>query len=427
MASLQRKIVKGIEYWSLVESKRINGKPTPVVVEYFGNTKKLAERIINGRNEYKILKSYSHGDTYALMKIAQRLEIEKILDEKLSAKTRNGIKRSTSLLLIALQSICKPGSKSEFEPWINTTTLPYDYNLPSESLTCRHFWKQMDNIEESELVAAEDAIIKKIFTIYNFGLEKIALDYTNYFSYISSSNDRCELAKRGHNKQKRNDLRQYSLALITTKESSLPLYSHIYEGNKNDQTIFAKYIDILRERIPDYDPETITFVFDGGSNTKENLEALETHYICSFSLSYCKVLYDIDIAEYYDIEINGKNIKGYRVTQEVWGKKRECILTFSSALYAGQTKELDENISSVINSLKSLNKQLNNPTSRISKEKSAIQTKIKSILSKKHMDDIFDTQIITRSVDDLVACVEYSVNESAKKNITHKYFGLLRT
>ena len=48
MASLQRKIVKGREYWSLVESKRINGKPTPIVIEYYGNTKKFAEKLLNG-------------------------------------------------------------------------------------------------------------------------------------------------------------------------------------------------------------------------------------------------------------------------------------------------------------------------------------------------------------------------------------------
>ena len=399
VASLQQKTVKGIKYWSLVESKRINGKPTPVVIEYLGNTKKLTERLLNGRDENKIIKSYSHGDTHALMKIAQRLEIEKILDESLSDKIRNGVKRSTSLLLIALQSICKPGSKSEFESWIKTTTLPYEYGLSSDLLTCRHFWKQMDNITEAELTAAEDAITQKIFSIYNFGFEKIALDYTNYFSYISSSNDKSDLAKRGRNKQKRHDLRQYSLALITTKELGLPLYSHVYEGNKNDQTIFAEYTDVLKERIPDYDPNKITLVFDGGNNTKENLEKLKTHYVCSFSLSYCKSLYDIDVAEYYDIEYSGKTAKGHRITHEIWGKERECILTFSHSLYVGQIKELDENISSVTDSFDCLNEQLSNPKSRIDKKGDAIGDKIKSILSKKYMDEIFKTKILIREQD----------------------------
>lgn len=163
MASLQKKTVKGIEYWSLIESKRINGKPTPIVIEYFGNTKSFAEKLMNNRNENKILKSYSHGDTYALIKIAEYLGIEKIMDDIFKPQSRNGVKRSRSLLLIALQSICDPGSKNKLESWVKTTTLQYELDLPVTSLTSRHFWEQMDDISEVELEKAEDAITRKIF------------------------------------------------------------------------------------------------------------------------------------------------------------------------------------------------------------------------------------------------------------------------
>jgi len=422
MASLQKRTVKGIDYWSLVESRRVNGKPRPVVIEYFGNTQKFAQSLINGRNENKILKSYSHGDTFALMKIAERLEIEQILDNVFPSQKRKGIKRSTCLILIALQSICNPGSKSEFETWISTTTVPYELNLPIDSMSSRRLWEQMDGITESELVKAEDAIIQRIFESYDFGLEKIALDYTNYFSYISSSNDKSELAKRGHNKQKRNDLRQYSLALITTKESGLPLFSHIYEGNTNDQTIFPTYLTILKERIPNYDPKTITLVFDGGSNTKNNLKSLETHYICSFSLASCKNLYDIEVSDYKDVSVNAKQVKSYRTTQDIWGDERECILTYSSSLYAGQIKELDEDIAKTNDSIKHLNEQLGNPKSRISKTKKAIQSRVATILSKKHMDVIFNTQFIENN-EGLVTSVKYTADEEVKTSIAYKYFG----
>lgn len=422
MASLQKRTVKGIDYWSLVESKRVNGKPRPVIIEYFGNTKKFAEILINSRNENKILKSYSHGDTFALMKIAERLEIVQILDDVFTTQKRKGIKRSTCLLLIALQSICNPGSKSEFESWISTTTIPYEHNLTVKSLTSRRLWDQMDGITESELAKAEDIIIQKIFKLYDFGIEKIALDYTNYFSYISSSNDKSELAKRGHNKQKRNDLRQYSLALITTKESGLPLYSHIYEGNKNDKTIFLEYLTILKERISNYDPKTITLVFDGGSNTKDNFQSLETHYICSFSFVSCKKLYDIEVSDYKDVSVNGKQVKSYRITQVIWGKERECILTYSPSLFAGQLKELDENITKANDSIKHLNEQLSNPKSRISKEKKAIQSKVTTILGKKHLDTIFNIQLIENE-EGLVTNVKHIVDEEVKRSIAYKFFG----
>ena len=420
MASLQKRTVKGIDYWSLIESRRVNGKPRPVVIEYFGNTKRFAEWLINGRNENKILKSYSHGDTFALMKIAEKLGIETILDDVFPSRARKGVKRSRCLLLIALQSICKPGSKSEFEAWLKSTTLPYDYNLPS--LTSRRIWEQMDNISESELAEAEDRITRVIFQEYNFGLEKIALDYTNYFSYISSTNDKSELAKRGHNKQKRHDLKQYSLALITTKESGLPLCSHVYEGNKTDKTIFPEYLGVLERRIPNFDPQNITLVFDGGSNTKNNFKFLKTHFICSFSLSYCKELYDIDLTKYETLLINGKQVKCYRLTHEVWGETRECILTYSHALYTGQLKEIESDITKINVAVEKLNEQLSNPKSRISKTKESIQSRINAILSKKYMTDIF-ISCLTKNNDGLITHVDCKVDAIKKKELVYKYFG----
>ena len=420
MAYLQKRTVKGIDYWSLVESRRVNGKPRPIVIEYFGNTKKFAEWLVNGHNENKILKSFSHGDTFALMKIAEQLEIEAILDDVFPDRTRKGVKRSTCLLLIALQSICNPGSKSEFEMWLKGTTLPYNYNL--SALDCKRLWEQMDNIPIDKLAEAEDRIMKLLLQKYDFGLEKIALDYTNYFSYISSSNNKAELAKRGHNKQKRNDLKQYSLALITTKETGLPLCSHIYEGNKTDKTIFPEYLEVLERRIPNNNPKNITLVFDGGSNTKDNLNNLKTHYICSFSLSYCKELYNIDLADYSEVTANGKTIKCYRLTHEVWEKQRECILTFSGALYEGQIKEFKSDMAKVLSALKRLNEQLGNPKSRISKTEKEIKTRLNGILSKKYMDAIFKPRL-TQNDEGIVTHVECVADEGAESDIAYKYFG----
>jgi hypothetical protein len=37
MASMQKIKSRGINYYSIVESRRINGKPTPVRIAYLGN------------------------------------------------------------------------------------------------------------------------------------------------------------------------------------------------------------------------------------------------------------------------------------------------------------------------------------------------------------------------------------------------------
>ena len=278
----------------------------------------------------------------------------------------------------------------------------------------------MNEITEENISTAEDTLIQRILEKYDFGLEKIGLDYTNYFTYISSSNTKCTIAKRGHNKQKGNDLRQFSLAIITTKESDLPICSYIYEGNKNDQTAFAEYMLIMEKRIPGYNPEIITLVFDGGGNNKVNLSNIKTHYICSFSLNSCKELYDIDLFDYKDVKFFNKTVKCYRVTHEVWEVERECILTFSRSLFIGQLKELNENIEAAILLFKEYNEKLRNPKSRISKSHDAVEEKIKTILKKKHLSDIFETRII---INEAEVTVDYLINAGNKDRIVNKYFG----
>jgi len=420
MAVLQKKTIKGIDYWYLIESKRINGKVKKITIEYFGNTKKFAEKLNDSRNENKIVKSYSHGDTYALMAIAKKLGIEEILDSVFPKQDRDNIKRSISLLLIAIQRVCKPDSKNELHNWIEQTTLPYDLGIKPSLLTSQHFWEQMNDIDENAIIKAEDAITKRVFEKYSFEMEKIALDYTNYFSYIASNNTKCTIAKRGHNKQKRYDLKQFSLALVTTKDIGLPLCSHVYEGNTNDQTEFLTYFNLLKARIPNYDPNVMTLIFDGGSNSKINFDAIETHYICSFSLSSCKQLYDYDLSEFEKITINGKVIPVYRSTQNIWNADRVCIVTYSDDLFNGQVKELNNNIVAVKDALTSLSNQLQNPKSKISKNRKDIEGKIKNILNKPHVKDIFSVKLIGEA---LVEAINFDINQLTKEDLIHKYFG----
>ena len=49
-----------------------------------------------------------------------------------------------------------------------------------------------------------------------------------------TKNNKVKIAQGGHNKQKRSDLGQFDLAIVTTKDFLLPLFSYLYEGNRND-------------------------------------------------------------------------------------------------------------------------------------------------------------------------------------------------
>ncbi|MHB8279637.1 MAG: hypothetical protein ACYDIA_18570 [Candidatus Humimicrobiaceae bacterium] len=60
MASIQCKISRGHKYWYIVESRRVNGKPRPIVLSYLGKAEGLLKRLQGITSTVK-LKSYSHG------------------------------------------------------------------------------------------------------------------------------------------------------------------------------------------------------------------------------------------------------------------------------------------------------------------------------------------------------------------------------
>ncbi|TEU12588.1 MAG: transposase, partial [Anaerolineales bacterium] len=59
MATLQKRNSRGHNYWSIVESRRVNGKPRPIILEYLGTANALLKRLTEGVP--KKVQSYSHG------------------------------------------------------------------------------------------------------------------------------------------------------------------------------------------------------------------------------------------------------------------------------------------------------------------------------------------------------------------------------
>lgn len=423
MASLISKTVKGKQYWYLVESRRVNGKVKQVVLEYIGNQKRLSEYVLRNRADTPCpplallsIKSYQHGDVYALYRMAERIGVEEILDGALGRQVRGNVKRSTSLLLAAIHRVSCPGSKNEFHKWLEKTSLPYYLSLHPTAMTSQHFWEQMDGITDRQLQQAEDSLTKTLLDRYQIGLEKIALDYTNYFTYISTDNTRNTIAKRGKNKQKRNDLRQCSLAVVTSKEYGFPLFSHVYEGNHNDQTEFRIYLEQLKRRIPGYVAQEVTVVFDGGNCTKKNMELIDSHYICGFSLSFCKELYEIDLDVYEPVSVSGKEVLSTRERRTIWGKERECILTFSQALYDGQAGDLNTKIAKAQDAILELDRKWKNPKSKIPKTEEEYGKRIHKALSQKHLAEI----VRVKSNGEGIHC---EIDDGKKQEIMRKFFG----
>ncbi len=85
MATIQGRTNRGKKYWYIVESKRINGKPRPIVIECLGSTEQLINRLQNRDSKNK-KKSFSHGSVAALLSLSKKLDIVSIINRHTHGK-----------------------------------------------------------------------------------------------------------------------------------------------------------------------------------------------------------------------------------------------------------------------------------------------------------------------------------------------------
>ncbi|MGH2638145.1 MAG: IS1634 family transposase [Rhabdochlamydiaceae bacterium] len=257
MATLQCKATNGRKYWYIIESRRVNGKPRPVVLAYLGKPEDLLKRLTTPSQVPYHIKSYSHGLVHALCAKIRLLDVVDIINKYTQASRKyisekpviNGLTVGETIVLAALGRACRPTSKQGWSDWANTTSLGYLLKPTVDKLDSQHFWDHMDCLSDESLEKIESDLLRAVWKKYTITTDTLLFDTTNFFTYIDSTNKRCTIAKRGKNKQKRIDLRQVGYALVVTREDHIPLFQHTYEGNQPDCVLFSKVIEKIKTRL----------------------------------------------------------------------------------------------------------------------------------------------------------------------------------
>ncbi len=395
MATIQAKTTKGHKYWYIVESRRVNGKPRPIVLAYLGKADDLLKRL-QGLTDIK-LKSYSHGAVAAMLQVAQQLDVCTIINEHTSSSRayqskkplRNGLTTGATMLLSAIGRACEPTSKRGWETWAKTTSLDYLLRSNFSQLDSQHFWDLMDTIPIEAIEQIESKLLKKAFEIFGLSSDSLFYDTTNFFTYISTTNEDCTLAQRGKNKQKRSDLRQVGLALVVTRDDKIPLFHMTYEGNMNDAKVFKNILLKLKKRMTDLSLpiKDHTLVFDRGNNSKGNMELVEEndfYYVGALTPYHHKEL----VKEALDYFETNPQEKIYRDKQIIWKRERTLVFYVSDTLKAGCLRGLHLTLEKTENALKKLQETL----AKLSKKKyeaKSLEVRIQNILKNQHMRQLF--------------------------------------
>ena len=419
MATIQSKVTNGQKYWYIVESRRVNGKPRPIVLEYLGKADTLLERLRNN-NEYK-LKSYSHGHIAALLYLCQELDVCNIINGY-ALSQRKGISDQPihrhltvggTLTLAIIARSCMTMSKNGYADWAKSTSLAYMVRISMTKINSQHFWDMMDCLPANAIANAEADIINKVVDIFGIDAERILYDTTNYYTYIDTANTHSTIAKRGHNKQKRGDLKQVGLALVVTRKDRIPVYHYSYEGNAADSTVFKNIIDDIVNRMKALgtDISSQTMVFDKGANSKKNLEhanSIGLHFVGSLSASHCKEL--INEAE-TSLKAPGAD-SCYRTRRVIWGLDMTVIVVISDKLKIGLIRAIYTGIEKSDAGIAMINDAIIQPGARkITSEK--LKEKIQNLLKKHRSANYFSVNIIEGVTEGDQPLIEYKINYQA--------------
>ncbi|MBN1611962.1 MAG: IS1634 family transposase [Polyangiaceae bacterium] len=426
MASLQKHRVGGRTYWRIVESRRINGKPRAVPILYLGTADDLLDRLLEGPGGDLRIHSYQHGDVAALKAVADRLGVVSIIDRHVTRKAR-GLSVGTTLLLAALNRAIRPRSKRAWASWASQTSIERLFpKLRVNNLGSQFFWDQMDCVPVEALQRIEDDLTKVVVEQLGIRLDTLFYDATNFFTYIASTNTRPKMPQRGRSKQKRGDLRLFSLALLVSRESQIPLCSHVYEGNRVDAKSFPDSLSRIRERLEklSLDVEDLTIVYDKGNLSKDNQHWVDESpfgYVASLVPTHHQDLMAIPVDDYHPLggDCLG-DIPVLRLTRPIWGKERTVLLFISDQLQSGQIRGLLQHLKKRIQELEQWKTELVKPRSGPRSVASA-KKRIESMLTAQHLKKVLKIEYDPARTGS--ERLRYWIDEEARRDLEKEVFG----
>jgi transposase len=350
MASIVGKKRGTAMYYYLVESARVDGKPRIVSQEYLGTADELAAAMRGGglglpdRTRHK-----QFGAVAAAWGMLDDLGVAAVIDEAAGPRPAGQpLSTGTYLALAALNRLVAPCSKAAFADWWKTTAADRFTKIPAAALDHRRFWDAMHAVTLEQLEEISREIAVKIVQSAGVDVSSVALDMTNFATFIDTGNGRAPVAQRGKAKQKRSDLRLVGLGLVVTRDGGIPLTWHAYPGDRPDVTQFPDMTDQLKTQYEEactaaglsLQAADMTVVFDAGQNSAANFAHLAgtgLGYIGSVPASDCPDLTALPASKRSLVDKDRfGGLTAFDTCREVYGAGRRAILTHSPELHAAQ-------------------------------------------------------------------------------------------
>ncbi len=365
MPSLTPKLIDGHTYYYARYSQRVDGKPKIVRQVYLGKIDDIVAAAEGARRPAQPLETEvaAFGDVAALWEIARRLDLLSLLQAALPAKRRQGLCCGQYLLLAAINRAVRPTSKTQFADWYRRTILTRLLPADPAWLSSQHFWNHMHRVSADHILECERRIAQRLIERFQLDLRALVYDGTNFFTYINTRTP-AQLPQRGHNKQKRRDLRQVNLGLLVSTDFHIPLFHWVYAGQVHDSVKFRSVSEELAAHYRNLSQgcEHITLIFDKGNNSEGAFDTLADssfHFVGSLVPSQHRDLLGVPRSRFGSLRsARLAGVRAYRTQKKVFGRVHTVVVTFNPRLLEGQLQGLTHNLHKARRRLRELQQRL---------------------------------------------------------------------
>jgi len=429
MTTLIKKVKGRKTYYYAVRSGRVNGKPRIVWQKYLGSLDAIIERYEERAAPTPVETTlFEAGGVAALMQIANRINLMEIVNQVVP-KRDQGPSVGHYIVLAALNRVLDPLSKSQIGEWYQNTILRRIWGFQDDQFTSQRYWDHMGMISPEDINKIQRLVVEKVKSEFKIETESLLYDCTNFFTFIDTHNKRSSLAKRGKNKQGRNNLQQINLALLTTRDFQIPLFHKTYQGNVPDVKVFPEVAhDLLDNKKSLFgNSNDSTLVFDKGNLSEDNRELLlhsGIHFVAGVKSNLAPELFETPIEQFQDAFIM-PGTKYLSSPLEISGRNCIGVVSYSESFFAEQLTALTLTMKKCEEKLRELQKDLIDWT--LGKKKRGLRPKTKAvkaslqkILSRQHMKELFKIDLQDYNGEPVL---KYEVNQQELEKITKTRLG----
>jgi hypothetical protein len=346
------------------------------------------------------------GDVGALLWVADQLDLVKLIDQACTVSApMDGPTMGEMVLAVAVQRACAPSAKRHLATFLDSC-LPRVSCLPTSAFTGQEFHRCAAQVSDEQLERIQIEIARAAVRKFELSADVLAFDTTNFDTHIATTTAG-ELARRGHAKSKRSDLRVVGLAALVSETGHVPLLYRTYPGNGSDQAVLGSCLDALGKLHKALDegerrnhPACRTLVRDGGS-WSEQLELdldMEGYYtLISLPLSHrASELALVHAARRGAMKLMGGKLgdmRAARLRTPVGELDRTLVVVESQELLRGQKRGIAVALRKAKTELRKLERLA--ASGRI--QRGALESRVRKVLQREHLSDFVVATVQERS------------------------------